>query len=149
MKGTLALSFGPWGGFYVHRGFSLRLSLGWLAITWLPDELDTVLGSYQKYAQYLAGQRALYAARLDDVYSRFAGARTSLLHVLRFDWGAKGVSEAEISYVRRYAALCAGLQPGSDPRVTPLGPAAWDDDPFDIVEPVHPLDYPEEDFSRG
>lgn len=38
--GTLALSWGRYGGFYVHR---YRICLGWVALTWLPLDLDDVL----------------------------------------------------------------------------------------------------------
>lgn len=40
MSGTLALSWGRYGGFYAHR---YRLCFGWLALTWLPLDLDDVL----------------------------------------------------------------------------------------------------------
>jgi len=43
MKGTLALSWGAWGGFYVSRGNAWRICLGWLALTYLPFEIDDVL----------------------------------------------------------------------------------------------------------
>lgn len=45
-SGTLALSWGAWGGFYVNRGFGLRLCLGWLAITALPVDLDDLMEAY-------------------------------------------------------------------------------------------------------
>lgn len=43
---TIALSVGPWGGFYVHRGFCHRLCLGWLAVTLVPVELDDLMEAY-------------------------------------------------------------------------------------------------------
>ena len=43
MRGTLALSWGPWGGIYVCRG---RLCLGWLAITYVPVEIDELMEAY-------------------------------------------------------------------------------------------------------
>jgi hypothetical protein len=45
---TVALSDGPWGGFYVHRGFFHRLCLGWLALTVVPVELDDLMEAYAK-----------------------------------------------------------------------------------------------------
>jgi hypothetical protein len=33
-------SIGKWGGFYFFHGFSTRLCLGWVAITFLPIDLD-------------------------------------------------------------------------------------------------------------
>ena len=48
MKGTLALSWGPYGGFYVERDQTCRrLCLGWLAITYVPSvEVDALLRAY-------------------------------------------------------------------------------------------------------
>jgi hypothetical protein len=43
VKGTLALSWGPWGGFYLHRS---RICLGWVAITWFAIELDDLMEAY-------------------------------------------------------------------------------------------------------
>lgn len=40
---TLALSIGKWGGFYLHRGHTLRLCLGWIAVTFIPRDLDELL----------------------------------------------------------------------------------------------------------
>ena len=40
MSGTLAISWGRFGGFYVHR---YRICFGWVALTWLPLDLDDVL----------------------------------------------------------------------------------------------------------
>lgn len=43
MSGTLALSWGPWGGLYLHRA---RICLGWLALTYVPIELDALMRAY-------------------------------------------------------------------------------------------------------
>lgn len=43
MKGSLCLSWGKWGGFYWHKGYSFRICLGWVAITWFPDEIDDLI----------------------------------------------------------------------------------------------------------
>lgn len=40
---TLAISFGPWGGFYRHWGYTKHICLGWVAITYLPVDLDAVI----------------------------------------------------------------------------------------------------------
>lgn len=45
-RGTLALSWGAWGGFYFNRGFCPRVCLGWLAITYCPVELDDMMEAY-------------------------------------------------------------------------------------------------------
>lgn len=44
MRGTLAISWGPWGGVYLHRR---RICLGWLAITFVPSvEIDDLMEAY-------------------------------------------------------------------------------------------------------
>lgn len=43
---SIILSFGQWGGIYVDRR---RLCLGWVAITWLPEDIDDVLEDAGKY----------------------------------------------------------------------------------------------------
>ena len=37
------LSFGRYGGFYLRRGFSTRLCLGWFAITFIPSDDELLL----------------------------------------------------------------------------------------------------------
>ena len=45
--GTLAISWGPWGGFYVVRGLATsRLCLGWLAITRVNVEVEDLMRAY-------------------------------------------------------------------------------------------------------
>jgi len=43
MKGSLTLSWGKYGGFYFFRGFSKRLCLGWISLTYFPDEIDNLI----------------------------------------------------------------------------------------------------------
>lgn len=43
MRGTIALSWGAWGGFYVHYDWTWRLCLGWVALTYIPQDLDVLL----------------------------------------------------------------------------------------------------------
>lgn len=43
MSGTLALSWGRWGGFYLHRH---RICLGWIALTHTPVEIDDLMKGY-------------------------------------------------------------------------------------------------------
>lgn len=40
---TICLSIGRWGGVYFHRGWTLRLCLGWVAITLIPVDIDELL----------------------------------------------------------------------------------------------------------
>lgn len=46
--GTVAFSWGPWGGFYAKRGAMTRLCLGWVAITYIPQDLDEFLDRLMK-----------------------------------------------------------------------------------------------------
>lgn len=41
--GALSLSWGKYGGFYFKRGYTTRLCLGWIAITYFPEDLDDIL----------------------------------------------------------------------------------------------------------
>ena len=43
--GTIALSWGPYGGFYLHRH---RICLGWLALTYVKVEIDDLMEAYVK-----------------------------------------------------------------------------------------------------
>lgn len=45
-QGTLALSWGRFGGFYVTLGYCPRICLGWVAITYVPIELDMLMEAY-------------------------------------------------------------------------------------------------------
>ena len=40
---SVVLSFGKYGGFYTHSGASLRLCLGWFAITLFRGDFDEIL----------------------------------------------------------------------------------------------------------
>ena len=40
---TIAISFGKYGGFYLFRGYTKRLCLGWMAITYFPCDIDEIL----------------------------------------------------------------------------------------------------------
>jgi hypothetical protein len=42
-SGTLAVSWGRYGGFYLHRH---RICLGWLAVTYVPVEIDDLMRAY-------------------------------------------------------------------------------------------------------
>lgn len=43
LKGTLSLSWGEYGGFYFNKGYMTRLCLGWIAFTYIPEELDKLI----------------------------------------------------------------------------------------------------------
>ena len=51
---TLALTIGKWGGFYVFCDYTLRICLGWVALTFIPRDLDEILGDYQCMLHSLA-----------------------------------------------------------------------------------------------
>lgn len=52
MKGTLSLSWGTWGGFYLYRPRGkrpsiCRLCIGWVAITYIGGiEIDDLMEAY-------------------------------------------------------------------------------------------------------
>lgn len=46
VHGTLALSWGRYGGFYVHRGEMWRVCLGRVALTYVPNEIDELIRAY-------------------------------------------------------------------------------------------------------
>lgn len=50
---TIMFSIGKWGGFYWHRDFSIRLCLGWVAITLLPVDVDEIMN----WAMVLIGEK--------------------------------------------------------------------------------------------
>lgn len=41
--GSFIISWGKFGGWYFHRGYTTRLCLGWLALTYFPCEVDDLL----------------------------------------------------------------------------------------------------------
>jgi hypothetical protein len=41
--GTLSISWGKYGGFYWRRGYTTRLCLGWIALTYFREDLDEIL----------------------------------------------------------------------------------------------------------
>lgn len=40
---TFAISFGKYGSFYFMRDATIRICLGWVALTWFPMDIDEVL----------------------------------------------------------------------------------------------------------
>jgi hypothetical protein len=48
--GAFAVSWGKWGGFYWKRGYTTRLCLGWVALTYFPLDLDVLLRALSKAA---------------------------------------------------------------------------------------------------
>ena len=46
MTGTVAISWGPNGGVYLHHDFSWRICLWRVALTYVPVELDDMMEAY-------------------------------------------------------------------------------------------------------
>lgn len=42
---SFVVSIGKWGGFYFLRGYTTRLCLGWLALTFIPRDFDPLIRS--------------------------------------------------------------------------------------------------------
>lgn len=49
---TIILSIGRWGGVYVAWGWSKRFCLGWVALTFLPCDIDDLF-SQRLYEDWL------------------------------------------------------------------------------------------------
>lgn len=45
---TFMLSFGKYGGFYFHADYSVRLCLGWVALTIIPADIDPILTEWKE-----------------------------------------------------------------------------------------------------
>ena len=39
---SIIIAFGRYGGFFIARGWSTRIALGWMAITFMPVDFDIV-----------------------------------------------------------------------------------------------------------
>lgn len=50
---TLMFSVGKWGGFYIRPGYSLRLCLGFFAVTFIPRDIDFLLQEHALYQRLL------------------------------------------------------------------------------------------------
>lgn len=37
---SVVLSCGKWGGFYLHRGYTTLLCMGFVALTFVPEEFE-------------------------------------------------------------------------------------------------------------
>lgn len=70
MKGTVSMSWGPWGGFYIHRRYIWRVCLGFVAFTYMPIEVDDLLESHAKMLEARdalnSGASAWYRFGTDD-----------------------------------------------------------------------------------
>jgi hypothetical protein len=40
---SIILSVGNYGGFYWHKGYTKRVCIGWVSITFIPDDIDNIL----------------------------------------------------------------------------------------------------------
>ena len=40
---SLVIGIGKWGGFYIYVGYCLRVCLGWLTITFIPQDFDELM----------------------------------------------------------------------------------------------------------
>ena len=40
---SFIISIGRYGGFYFYNGYTKRICLGWIAFTFIPDDIDNVL----------------------------------------------------------------------------------------------------------
>jgi hypothetical protein len=52
---TFCISFGRWGGFYLHRDYTTRICLGWVALTFFPCDLDRLFTQHHETVETLSG----------------------------------------------------------------------------------------------
>lgn len=75
-RGTLAISWGAWGGCYVQRGYTWRVCVGWVALTYVPIELDDLCAGYidHKRAEQQAQARDFVNRSREDCQPRVDNA---------------------------------------------------------------------------
>jgi hypothetical protein len=42
---SIVISFGEYGGFYIHWGWTKRVCLGWMALTYWPIDADVLMSN--------------------------------------------------------------------------------------------------------
>ena len=45
---SIVLSVGRWGGVYLQRGYTWRVCLGWVALTFIPEDMDDLLNRLRR-----------------------------------------------------------------------------------------------------
>ncbi len=97
---SAVISFGPWGGLYAHGAYAYRVCLGFVAITWLPLDIDTVLADIGSGTPRHFGLSILLSRseRQVGAYTRYtlrAWARGYAIALLPADvddiWGSQSV----------------------------------------------------------
>lgn len=78
---SIILSFGAYGGFYCRWNYSFRLCLGWVALTIIPVDLDTLLSKLM--ADELSRKVLKLAAQICWMHGNVAGNRVCQ------DWSGK------------------------------------------------------------
>lgn len=43
MNCSIVISIGKYGGFYYHNEYTKRICLGWIAITYIPQDFDDMI----------------------------------------------------------------------------------------------------------
>lgn len=79
--GTIVLSWGPYGGLYVHARPPRRICLGWVALTYSPIEFDSLMEGYVAQAEAEETEshwRDRYNAEHEEVEHLRTAIRTAL-----------------------------------------------------------------------
>jgi len=42
---SIMVTIGKYGGFYIHNGYTKRICLGWIALTYMPCDLMGIIGT--------------------------------------------------------------------------------------------------------
>jgi len=50
--GTIAISWGEYGGFYIQFGDSKRICFGWVALTYIPYDFDYLLEGFSNLYKF-------------------------------------------------------------------------------------------------
>lgn len=94
MSGTLALSWGRWGGFYLHRH---RACLGWVAVTYTPVEIDDLMEGYTQAYDPAIDWRQVARLRREQVERM----RLTLQEITEPDWWENALDPQRASRIAK------------------------------------------------
>jgi hypothetical protein len=112
-RGTLAISWGKWGGFYVHRPkgrFVSRVCLGFVAITYLPLEIDELMEAYADQRERRILETPGVAEGIEQTDRVIEAWRLGLE-----ESGAEDEQLAEADMAAGFEALMLGEEPCGEP----------------------------------
>lgn len=66
--GAIAVTWGNWGGIYFYRGYTKKLCLGFLAVTYYPRDLDRIIGQLIDRAVTAEHRAEQFERTVDELY---------------------------------------------------------------------------------